>query len=366
MADGTQPTLIFDFIDQHRWLYDGYQVWGNVGLVYSHLGHRHDVATIRDAIGTLVAENVPFKIRIAGSDWWDPGPLDVSGLNGLVKTGDYQYLTASQKNTLDSSSKAVDVSNVAGLWYRMDRPIDVAGGVTNTQVSVVPRKNSAGGKVFHLVNMDTETHNNFTVTISTEFAGVIDLATLYAPNRTPVALTVSNSAAANTLEIPILEEYGVIMITNDTSDVTAPAAPTGLIAAAGIESVSLNWADNIEPDLAGYRVYRSTTSGSGYTLVASGVDLSQFIDTGLAGDTTYYHVITAGDSHNNESPVSNEAYATTPVTHSSTINISEYQTVDENGMAPATGDENVFRFTHDPVDDQPPYTTDLYLRANVY
>ena len=44
------------------------------------------------------------------------------------------------------------------------------------------------------------------------------------------------------------------------ADAVAPAAPTGLAATAGANSVSLAWTANTEPDLAGYNVYRSTTS----------------------------------------------------------------------------------------------------------
>ena len=43
-------------------------------------------------------------------------------------------------------------------------------------------------------------------------------------------------------------------------DVTAPAAPTGLAATAGEGSISLDWNDNGEGDLAGYNVYRGTSS----------------------------------------------------------------------------------------------------------
>ena len=46
-----------------------------------------------------------------------------------------------------------------------------------------------------------------------------------------------------------------------------PAAPTGLVATAGDGSVSLNWDDNTEPDLAGYNVYRSTTASGPYSKI---------------------------------------------------------------------------------------------------
>ncbi|MFC2040658.1 fibronectin type III domain-containing protein, partial [Chloroflexota bacterium] len=89
-----------------------------------------------------------------------------------------------------------------------------------------------------------------------------------------------------------------------------PAAPTSLVATPGDKQVSLDWTDNSEDDLDGYNVYRSTTSGSGYTEVGSLVATSDYIDTGLTGGTTYYYVVTAVDLIANESIYSTEASAT--------------------------------------------------------
>jgi fibronectin type 3 domain-containing protein len=92
-------------------------------------------------------------------------------------------------------------------------------------------------------------------------------------------------------------------------DVTAPAAPTGLGATAGDGQVTLDWNNNSEGDLDGYRVYRSTTSGSGYSQIAS-PSSSAYTNTGLTNGTTYYYVVTAYDTSNNESGYSGEASAT--------------------------------------------------------
>jgi beta-lactamase superfamily II metal-dependent hydrolase len=94
-------------------------------------------------------------------------------------------------------------------------------------------------------------------------------------------------------------------------DTTPPAAPTGLAATAGDGTVGLDWDDNGEPDLDGYNVFRSTTSGSGYTqLNGALVTTSDYSDDTVSNGTTYYYVVTAVDTSSNESAASSEVSAT--------------------------------------------------------
>jgi PKD repeat protein/endonuclease I len=94
-------------------------------------------------------------------------------------------------------------------------------------------------------------------------------------------------------------------------DTTPPAAPTGLGATAGDGSVTLNWNNNAEGDLAGYSVYRGTSSGGPYSLAnGSLLTVSQFTDTGRTNGVTYYYVVTASDASSNESIESSEVSAT--------------------------------------------------------
>lgn len=95
---------------------------------------------------------------------------------------------------------------------------------------------------------------------------------------------------------------------NITFDTTPPAAPTGLYAIGASASVSLDWADNAEPDLAGYNVYRGTVSGVYSKVNSSIVTSSSYIDSGLTNGTEYYYVVRAVDNSANESTDSNEAY----------------------------------------------------------
>jgi hypothetical protein len=92
----------------------------------------------------------------------------------------------------------------------------------------------------------------------------------------------------------------------EVNNVDAPAAPTGLEAIFG-EVVLLDWNDNNEPDVNGYNVYRSTTSGSGYVRLNSGLlTTSDYNDSDVSIGTTYYYVVTAVDTNDYESDYSDE------------------------------------------------------------
>ena len=98
---------------------------------------------------------------------------------------------------------------------------------------------------------------------------------------------------------------------NCTFDTTPPAAPQSLIATALNGGADLSWLANGESDLDGYNVYRATSSGGPYTKVNSAVVATNaYTDSGLTNGTTYYYVVTAVDTSNNESTDSNEASVT--------------------------------------------------------
>jgi hypothetical protein len=92
-----------------------------------------------------------------------------------------------------------------------------------------------------------------------------------------------------------------------------PAAPTGLSATAGVGKVTLDWADNAEPegDLQGYNVYCSTAHGGAYTKINGALlPSSSYVDSAVLNGTTYYYVVTAVDTSSVKSGDSNEASAT--------------------------------------------------------
>lgn len=88
----------------------------------------------------------------------------------------------------------------------------------------------------------------------------------------------------------------------EAPDFAPPAAPAGLAATAGSQEVALTWSPGMEPDLAGYLVYRATTRAGPFALQnpapISSPGLSQ---TGLISGQTYWYYVTAVDGSGNES-----------------------------------------------------------------
>jgi hypothetical protein len=204
---------LYDFIHEHRHLFDGYDAWTSVGLIYSHLGHRSWTRISEEAAAILVRNNVPFRICVAGSDWWDPG-LDLSGLDALIKTSDFRYLTESQKATIRKAKRPmVEVASLEQLWNYMDQPIQVSVG--NARINIVPRRNG-NRRLLHLVNMvPAAVHEDFTVTLSRQFAGAIGTAKLHAPDRETLTLGCSGNGRFIEMSVPYLKEWGIITLRDE-------------------------------------------------------------------------------------------------------------------------------------------------------
>jgi chitodextrinase len=89
------------------------------------------------------------------------------------------------------------------------------------------------------------------------------------------------------------------------TDLTPPAAPTGLTAVRGDGQVTLTWTANTEADLASYRVLRDGVE------VVNVTGATTYTDTALVNDRTYRYTLVAVDTHGNRS-VSSAAVTATP------------------------------------------------------
>jgi acid phosphatase type 7 len=91
---------------------------------------------------------------------------------------------------------------------------------------------------------------------------------------------------------------------------TAPAAPTNLTAApGGKRKIVLTWVQSVSSGVTQNRIYRSTTAGGPYSLVATISAATTYQNAGLTSATRYYYVVTAVNSSGLESLASNEATA---------------------------------------------------------
>jgi len=110
------------------------------------------------------------------------------------------------------------------------------------------------------------------------------------------------------------------------ADTTSPSAPTNVTATGGDGKVTLSWVNPSDGDLAGIKVFRSSTSGTVGELVTtiSNTSTTSFENTGLTNGTPYYYVVRSYDSSGNISTNTTQVTATPgvlPVTGPSNLGI---------------------------------------------
>jgi hypothetical protein len=130
----------------------------------------------------------------------------------------------------------------------------------------------------------------------------------------PVTLSASQSLTFGIVFSPTAagSATGTVTVTSNASGSPASIALSGTGIQQVPHTVGLSWTASTST-VSGYNVYRSTTSGSGYTKVNNGLVASvNYTDSTVANATTYYYVTTAVDGSGNESSYSNEASAVIP------------------------------------------------------
>ena len=110
-----------------------------------------------------------------------------------------------------------------------------------------------------------------------------------------------------------------IRFVDTTAAPTAPAAPSGLTAAAASTSqINLNWTNNAN-NQTGFKIDQATSSdfSTGLTTVTVGANVTTYSPTGLTASTTYYYRVRAtnavGDSTNSATASATTGSPGTPV-----------------------------------------------------
>lgn len=153
------------------------------------------------------------------------------------------------------------------------------------------------------------------------------------------------SGSFDTVVLPPLSD-GLVWSTinlpvNGSIQVVAPAAgppadPGGLtMVTSGVYTATLDWDDNTDLDLAGYRVYRSDTAGTADLVqIAELGPVSEYVDTSVhPNDNTHYYAVTAFDTADEESGYSDPVEAYFPFT----LGNGDFESPDGYGTLDASG-----------------------------
>ncbi|HEY8902841.1 MAG TPA: RICIN domain-containing protein [Chthoniobacterales bacterium] len=116
--------------------------------------------------------------------------------------------------------------------------------------------------------------------------------------------------------------------------VTIPAAPAAVLASGSNKAITVRWQPSY--GATAYDLLRSTTSGSGYTALASNLSTAttSYVDTTAAAGTTYYYVVRAKNSvgTSGNSPESGDSLLPAPMVNlgfSGTATASSYNSAVE-------------------------------------
>ncbi len=187
----------------------------------------------------------------------------------------------------------------------------IAAGLT---LSVNPTSVSFGN-----VNVSATASKNVTVTNTGNSSVAISSVTLTGSQFTltggsAVTLTPSQSITLTVQFGPTVAgaASGTLTIVSNATGSPATIAVTGSGVAAPVQhTVALSW--NASNLAVGYNVYRSVTSGAGYSKINSSLDSGlSYSDTTVQNGQSYFYVTTAVDGAGNESAFSVEVSANIP------------------------------------------------------
>lgn len=113
-------------------------------------------------------------------------------------------------------------------------------------------------------------------------------------------------------EVPNNSLFSVV-VSGTTPDETPPLAPAGLeVKNPTKNSLKISWDANLEDDVVGYNLSRSTTASGPFAIInIERITGTQYVDTGLIELTTYYYTLKAIDDVELESGDSAVAFGTT-------------------------------------------------------
>jgi hypothetical protein len=264
-----------------------------------------NLSAIQSFVVTITAPPPPLVDNLAAADFANArGTVSGSYLNTHVQDDSHEALTEQQQGNPARGRSLLDHTwtfNVA------------AGSEYMFRVDAYHSPNSEGDDFAFSYSRDNSTYT--TMLTVTKTADDDSEQTYLFPQDVAGTLYVrvldTNGTQGSTQLDTLFVDFMAVTTSTGGTDTFPPTAPTGLAATAGDGSVGLDWANNSESDLAGYNVYRAATSGGPYNkLNGALLAASAYTDNAVSNGTTYYYVVTAVDTSDNQSGNSAEASAT--------------------------------------------------------
>jgi Abnormal spindle-like microcephaly-assoc'd, ASPM-SPD-2-Hydin len=273
------------------------------------------VANLTNSQTVQITNPSTLSVNVTAATLTGPG-FSTTGLNlplmlnaGQSSTFNVQF---APKTAAASSGSLTLVSDAA----TSPAPITLSGtGITvGLTLSVNPSSVSFGN-----VNISATASKNVTVTNTGNSNVAISSVTLTGAQFTlsggsAVTLTPSQSITLTVQFGPTAAgaAAGTLSIVSNATGSPATIAVTGSGVAAPVQhTVALSW--NASTSAAGYNVYRSATSGSGYSKLNPSLDGGlSYSDATVQNGQSYFYVTTAVDSAGDESAFSTEVSVNIP------------------------------------------------------
>jgi Abnormal spindle-like microcephaly-assoc'd, ASPM-SPD-2-Hydin/Immunoglobulin domain len=270
------------------------------------------VITIQPTSQTVTVPNsAVFSAAATGtapmSYQWMRNGLSISGASGPT------YMTPATSPSDNGAAFSVAISNAAGSATSAAATLSVAPATT---ILLSPNVSNLN---FGNVNVSSSGSQNVTLTNAgnsnvTISQVMVSGAGFNAGGAAGLILSPGQTTVVNVTFTPSTSgtASGSIIISSNATNSPATIGLTGTGMTPIVHSVSLLWSDG-DTGVSGYNAYVASVSGGPYLrLTSTPVAGTSYVDNSVQSGRTYYYVVTALDSTNQESTYSSEISAIVP------------------------------------------------------
>jgi hypothetical protein len=254
-------------------------------------------------------------VNISQASASGPG-FSISGLTPPLSLDPGQSVTFSASFSPQSPGNVSGSIAISSDAYNANLTIPLAGnGTAPGQLGVTPNSYDFGSV---MVGSKASTQGSLNASSANVTVNSVNLSNsefAVSGISFPLTIPAGQSAAFTVTFAPQSSGIaaGTAAFVSDAGNSPTALSLSGNGTAPQPHSVDLSWTASQSPNIIGYNVYRSPTSGGPYTQINSGLGANTaYTDNSVTPGSTYYYVTTAVDSSNQESAYSNQSMAQIP------------------------------------------------------